>query len=208
MQSMTTKERIVDEALSLFSIKGYKGTSVKDIADAVGIKDSSLYKHFKSKQEILGTIVETMRQHISEMSNTLGLPPDGELEKAVEVYATYNEDTMVEFSRKIFLFYLKDPFVSRFWRMGNMEQFQNSEVYAVFHKLFLEDGLAYQTALFAVMSKKGIFIDEDPQVIAMSFYAPIFFLLSKYANDTEHEASAVELLDRQIRALYRMYRRK
>jgi len=115
---------------------------------------------------------------------------------------------MAEFIKKIFLFYLKDPFVSRFWRMGNMEQFQNSGVYSVFHKLFLEDGLTYQTALFAVMSRKGIFIDEDPQVIAMSFYAPIFFLLSKYANDTEHEAGAVELLDKQIRSLYRIYRRK
>ena len=40
---MTTKERIVQEALNLFSIKGFKGTSVKNIADEVGIKDSSLY---------------------------------------------------------------------------------------------------------------------------------------------------------------------
>ena len=57
-ENMTTKEKIIDESLSLFSIKGYKGTSVKNIADAVGIKDASLYKHFKSKQEILDTLVE------------------------------------------------------------------------------------------------------------------------------------------------------
>ena len=50
---MTTKERIVEEALTLFSVKGYKGTSVKDIAGAVGSKDSSIYKHFTGKQEIL-----------------------------------------------------------------------------------------------------------------------------------------------------------
>lgn len=205
---MTTKERIVEEALNLFSRKGYKGTSVRDIADAVGIRDSSLYKHFENKQEILDTIVETMKRRISDMSDNLGLPPDGKLQEAAEVYAAYDEDAMVEFCRKIFLFYAKDPFVSRFWRMGNMEQFRNPEVYAVFHKFFLVDGLTYQTALFAAMSKKGIFIDEDPEVIAMSFYAPIFFLLSKYANDTEYEASALKLLDKQIRALYRIYRRK
>lgn len=41
---MTTKERIADEALTLFSRRGYKGTSVKSIADAGGIKDSSIYK--------------------------------------------------------------------------------------------------------------------------------------------------------------------
>ena len=49
---MTTKERIIEEALTLFAEKGYQGTSVKNIADAVGIKDSSLYKHYKSKLEL------------------------------------------------------------------------------------------------------------------------------------------------------------
>ena len=34
---MTTKERIMEEALTLFAEKGYQGTSVKNIADAVGI---------------------------------------------------------------------------------------------------------------------------------------------------------------------------
>ena len=50
---MSTKERIVEEALTLFSSRGYQGTSVKNIADAVGIKDSSLYKHFKAKRRFL-----------------------------------------------------------------------------------------------------------------------------------------------------------
>lgn len=205
---MTTKERIVEEALNLFSVKGYKGTSVKNIADAVGIKDSSLYKHFKNKQEILDTIVETMRQRISEMSDSFGLPSDGNLKKAAETYASYDENSLVEFSNRIFLFYLKDSLVSKFWRMGNIEQFQNPEVYAVFHKLFLEDSITYQAALFADMSKEKILIDADPQVMAMYFYAPIFFLLSKYANDAENKAGAIEILDKQVREFYRIYKRK
>lgn len=50
---MTTKEKITEEALTLFAEKGYKGTSVKNIADAVGIKDASLYNHFKSVSDFL-----------------------------------------------------------------------------------------------------------------------------------------------------------
>ena len=61
---MTTRERIVDEALTLFAAKGFKGTTVRNIADAVGIKDASLYKHFRSKQEILDTIVKQMYEQI------------------------------------------------------------------------------------------------------------------------------------------------
>lgn len=54
---MTTKEQILEEALKLFSVKGYDAVSVRDILRAVGIKESSLYYHFKNKQDIFDTIV-------------------------------------------------------------------------------------------------------------------------------------------------------
>lgn len=205
---MTTKEKIVEEALTLFSVNGFKGTSVKNIADAVGIKDASLYKHFKSKQEILDTIVEKMRQHIEDMSNAFGLPDDTDMQKAAKIYATFDENNLVELSNKIFLFYLKDSLISRFWRMGTIEQYQNSEVYGVFRKLFLEDSIAYQTELFAKMAEDGALINADPQVMAMYFYSPIFFLLSKYTNEKEKEEEALEILDKQVREFYRIYKCK
>ena len=49
---MSTGERIVYEVLVLFSKKGYSDVYVAEIASAVGIKAPSLYKHFKSKQDI------------------------------------------------------------------------------------------------------------------------------------------------------------
>lgn len=205
---MTTKERIVEEALSLFSINGFQGTSVKRIAEAVGIKDSSLYKHFSSKQEILDTIVQTMRQRIESMSDVFGVPADDDIAQAVKLYATFDEEKLVAFSRTIFLFYWKDSYISRFWRMGTIEQFQNPDVYAVFEKLFLEDSTAYQTMLFEEMCREQIFIDVDPSVIAMNFYAPIYFLLTKYANHPEKEEEALRLLDKQVREFYRIYRRR
>ncbi|MBP7349040.1 MAG: TetR/AcrR family transcriptional regulator [Butyrivibrio sp.] len=205
---MTTAEKITDEALTLFSQKGYKGTSVKNIADAVGIKDASLYKHFKSKQEILDTIVENMRVRIENMSDAFGLPSGDDLQRTAAVYAGFDENTVVDFSKKIFLFYLKDSFMSRFWRMGMMEQFQNQPVYELFSKLFLEDSIAYQTALFAEMSRENIFIQADPQVMAISFYTPIFFLLSKYANLPDREDEALVVLERQVREFCRIYRQK
>ncbi len=205
---MTTKERIVEEALSLFSINGFQGTSVKRIAEAVGIKDSSLYKHFSSKQEILDTIVQTMRQRIESMSDVFGVPADDDIAQAVKLYATFDEEKLAAFSRTIFLFYWKDSYISRFWRMGTIEQFQNPDVYAVFEKLFLEDSIAYQTMLFEEMCREQVFIDVDPSVIAMNFYAPIYFLLTKYANHPEKEEEALRLLDKQVREFYRIYRRR
>ena len=203
---MTTKERIIDEALTLFSTKGFKGTSVKNIADAVGIKDSSLYKHFKSKQEILDSIVETMNSRIGTMSDMIGIPSDNDMKKSAEIYAGFDEDRLVTFSKKVFLFYLKDPYISRFWRMGNIEQYNNPTVYRVFSKMFLEDSIAYQTELFKDMVKQKFFTQADPAVMAMNFYAPIYFLLSRYAMCPEKEEEALFLLERQVREFCRVYK--
>ncbi len=204
---MTTKERISYEALTLFSKKGYKGTSVKNIADAVGIKDSSLYKHYKSKQEILDTIMLEIEKHIEEMSEAFGLPTGTDFKKAVAFYATLDESNLVEFSKKIFLFYLKDDLLSKFWRMGSMEQFQNDQVYALFRKFFFEDSIQYQSALFAEMSRQNICIDADSEVMAMSFYAPIFFLLSKYSGLKGKEEDALVVLEKQVKAFCQVYKK-
>ena len=46
MERRNTKEAILLEALDLFSERGFDGTSIRDIARAVGIRESALYKHF------------------------------------------------------------------------------------------------------------------------------------------------------------------
>ena len=59
---MNTKKRIIEEALILFSEKGYSDVYVNDIAKAVGIKAPSLYKHYKNKQEIFNAILEELKE--------------------------------------------------------------------------------------------------------------------------------------------------
>lgn len=48
-----TRERILVEASHLFAVRGYFGTSTRDIADAVGLRQPSLFFHFPSKQAIV-----------------------------------------------------------------------------------------------------------------------------------------------------------
>ncbi|WP_293855854.1 TetR/AcrR family transcriptional regulator [uncultured Alsobacter sp.] len=47
-----TRDRILHEALALFAERGIDGTSVRDIAQAVGVAEAALYRHFRSKDEI------------------------------------------------------------------------------------------------------------------------------------------------------------
>lgn len=47
-----TKDKILDAALNLFAKNGYHGTSMRAIADSVGIQKSSIYNHFSGKRDI------------------------------------------------------------------------------------------------------------------------------------------------------------
>ncbi|MCD6397003.1 MAG: TetR/AcrR family transcriptional regulator [Spirochaetaceae bacterium] len=53
-----TKERIFEAAVDLFSKQGYHGTSIRDLAKTVGIKESSLYNHYSGKRSILDAILD------------------------------------------------------------------------------------------------------------------------------------------------------
>jgi AcrR family transcriptional regulator len=54
----STRGRILLEAATLFAQRGYFGTSTRDIADAVQIKQPSLFHHFGAKHEIFRALVE------------------------------------------------------------------------------------------------------------------------------------------------------
>ena len=63
---MSTKERILQEALTLFAENGYDGTGVEQIAEKVGIKAPSLYKHFKGKEDILNALIDSAEEYYEE----------------------------------------------------------------------------------------------------------------------------------------------
>ena len=57
MTKKNTKERIFDVSIDLFSQYGYDGVSIRQIAKEVGIKESSIYNHYQSKESILESIL-------------------------------------------------------------------------------------------------------------------------------------------------------
>ena len=48
-----TRQRILDVALDLFTEQGYDGTSLRQIAEQLGVTKAALYYHFESKEDIL-----------------------------------------------------------------------------------------------------------------------------------------------------------
>lgn len=63
-----TRERLLDEALTLFSQRGYAATGIRDILQAAGVTQPTLYHHFSDKASLLQTLIE---RHYGESQQRL-----------------------------------------------------------------------------------------------------------------------------------------
>lgn len=57
------REQILQTAFDLFSHKGFSGTTTKDIARAAGVSEAMVFKHFSSKDELYGALLEAKKCH-------------------------------------------------------------------------------------------------------------------------------------------------
>jgi len=64
---MGTKELILEKALKLFSEKGIKETTIRDIAKAVGITEGAIYRHFESKDQIVHDLFDMHSKELYDM---------------------------------------------------------------------------------------------------------------------------------------------
>jgi AcrR family transcriptional regulator len=72
-----TKRAILDAAVRLFVAKGYEETSLREVADAVGITKPSLYYHYASKLELLVAIVNPLLDDLRALAEEVEqMPPD------------------------------------------------------------------------------------------------------------------------------------
>ncbi|WP_040787866.1 TetR/AcrR family transcriptional regulator [Nocardia paucivorans] len=79
-----TKQAIRDAAVRLFGTKGFEPTSLREVADAVGITKASLYYHYSSKLDLLVAIIDPILDHLrTVVADIAGVPYDAEGRRAV-----------------------------------------------------------------------------------------------------------------------------
>lgn len=202
---MDTKKKILDAALTLFSEKGYGNVYVGHIADAVGIKAPSLYKHYKSKQDIFDAILEEMKKSYEKQAGNLGMNGNS-IDMDGNLFSTISEDKLVEMGTGLFLYFLHDDYTQKFRKMLTIEQFHNSELAGLYSKQYLDDPLQYQTGLFSLISTGRKLKQYDSNMMALQFYSPIYMLLTLCDRQPDREPEALQMLEQHIRQFSRVYK--
>lgn len=94
------RAEILATASRLFYVRGYDATSIRDLADAVGISSSTMYHHFTNKQEILYGIIQPFMQDFDDaivpMLRDTSLPPQERLAEATRLHIEIADDRRPE----------------------------------------------------------------------------------------------------------------
>ena len=134
MEINTTKDRIIFESLKLFSKDGFDATSTRAIARSIDCSDAVIYKHFKSKQEILDAIIKICSDRIAAKS------------QMVKIEEMCWED-VENICLGMFEIQTTDEWIVPFRKLLLIEQFKNPKLEAIYRDVFINRPLMVSAVL-------------------------------------------------------------
>ena len=95
------RQLILDAATDLFSRKGYAGVTMGDVADAVAIGPSALYRHFHSKQDLLAAVVAEALYTLSDALTAAENEPSSDVAAALAAVVLKHRGAGVLWQREV-----------------------------------------------------------------------------------------------------------
>jgi AcrR family transcriptional regulator len=132
----TRREELLQIAAGLFADKGFKNTTVRDIAEASGILSGSLYHHFDSKESMVDEILSTFQAELfGTYDQILGSDDDArtKLEKAVRV----SFEAIDHHRHEVAIFQNEADYLGTFERFGYLAE-RNEQSRQVWMRLLTE----------------------------------------------------------------------
>ncbi len=117
-QRASKKELILRKAASMFREKGFAATSMRDLAETIGIEAASLYNHIRSKNEILEAICFGVANRFTAHLDTIEASSGTPISK-LETLLRFHISQMVEHYEEVFVAdrewkHLEEPYLSNF----------------------------------------------------------------------------------------------
>ena len=187
-----TKEKILMTALHLFARDGYEAVSVRTIAEELGMTKGALYRHYKNKRDIFDSIVERMIRIDGERAKAHQMPAE-KYDTLPDAYENATVGNIQEYTVEQFRFWTEDDFASDFRKMLALEQYRSTEMAELYSQCIVAGPVAYMEDLLRELIKKGILKKEDPGMLAIEFYAPLFLLINM-SDKTGENGECVEII--------------
>src|SRR5919197_595939 len=165
-EARDTRRDILDAALDLFAEGSFFGTSMRQIARAVGVRESALYHYFPSKDAILSEILEDLGarkldalKHVdSALVARLGVD---------QVLRTFVHSVLEEWAT---------PRERKFMRLILTEGPRLAPRSSVNLPAFIERMLQNMARFFAQLMEEGLVRRRNPEVAAIELMAPVMML--------------------------------
>ena len=192
---MSTKEKILDAALTLFAGNGYNGTSVEQIAKAVGIKAPSLYKHFKGKEDILNVLIDSAEARYEEMfgsERNIGKIPE-------------SREEFIEMTMGRIAFTMRDPVIRKTRMFLVQEQFRNQRTSEVTTRHQLDGIQGMFARILKGMMDKGLVKEDDPTLLSAELTAPAVLQIARSDRQPMCEEDALESIEKHLQHFCDVY---
>jgi AcrR family transcriptional regulator len=184
----------MDVALHMFSERGYEAVSIRDICGEVGIKESTLYYHFKNKMDILDSLIAKFKEHIEGLLIHIDEMPSGKTKKknagSTDIIDSYMMDS-----------YLFDPFCNLMIRLMMIEQFHNEEMRALYEKTMFTDPYDIYLRVFRMLASQGAFSESQVDAIVRRYHAYMTMLTYRYLLNGELTEERKKAYKKEVHAL-------
>ena len=187
-KAVTTKQKILEASLALFSEKGYKATTVRDIAGKVGIRQGAIYNHFKNKEEILETLVN----NLTESALVHLFEEESENKTGKQLLAR------IATTFKLISF---DPRNEALFRLMMQELFRNEKIRDLYHERFYQQNVKRLSSYLFQMMQEELIRSSDPLLLANEFFAPLFFYQMQVVllkMDGKSTSAAVTMFEKHV----------
>lgn len=187
-----TKDKIFNASINLFSEFGYDNVSVRRIASEVGIKESSIYNHFKSKESILD---EIMDYYILEM--TKDEIPLVNVGKNLDISFDY----FYKAGLNLYISKLSEDKMMKITRIFLIESYHNEKIKHYVKEQIIDSAINGWIDIFELMKEKRLIKrDCDTRQLAESFYYYGLFLLIEHFIINYHEDDGKFLNDLAVKS--------
>ena len=194
---MSTKEKILETSLTLFAENGYNGTSVEQIAQNVGIKAPSLYKHFKGKEDILNSLIDLAETRYEEnfgSDKNLGKIPD-------------SIDEFIHETVKKIRFTMTDQLIRKMRIFLVQEQFRNERLAEITTRHQMDGVQKMYQAIIDGMMQKGILAKGDSALLALEITAPVVLLISKVDRQPNCKKESLKIIRKHLEHFFETYKK-